>query len=741
MSTLVSTAEPIASRSKITRFFALLVGFAVLCFGVLIGGVQPAYAAGHTVSGKIVFPTSAPANVRQVVDVDEDYETRAGVYLTVYDVIPNSDGSSKGWELGKDANITYNPSSGDWSVADLPNGEYRLAINAWLPGGGNAPGVSEKFTVNNADVVIDTVSITESGRLRAAIGLCGWEQDDQVEHFIKNTATNIVYQLESAQSGDSTPLPLCAPSPSTGIGNWMIPASGIAAGNYIAYTVWNGNTHYYTDTESLASANINDAGIFAVQLWVGRSIMSVVPQQVSSGALTLSGTSTVGETLTADASGWTSGTTFSYQWLRGTTPINGATSKAYVLTPADAGHQVAVRATGKKTNHEPKTVTSAAKTVAAAEFTAAPEPTISGTPKLGNTLTAQIAAWAPVAEDFSYQWLRNDQPIGGATAATYDLSASDVDRQISVRVTGSKAGYDPKTVKSAAKTIEAAEFTSTPAPTISGTAQVGSTLTAKPGTWKPAASKYTYQWLRDGKVLSGATKSKLVLTKADVGAQFSVTVTGTKIGYKTKSNTSAKTAKVVKAAYDAPDESPFNDVKTNYKFYEPIAWMFTEGLSTGVKTSSGRDYQPKVGVSREAMAAFLYRLEGAKDKGPKKSPFADVKPGDKFYNEIAWMYKTGLSTGVKQQSGKPNYAPKAKVSREAMAAFIYRLEEATTKAPKVSPFGDMNSGDKFYKEISWMGTEGLSTGIRQPSGKPFYAPKASVSREAMAAFLFRLETR
>lgn len=40
-----------------------------------------------------------------------------------------------------------------------------------------------------------------------------------------------------------------------------------------------------------------------------------------------------------------------------------------------------------------------------------------------------------------------------------------------------------------------------------------------------------------------------------------------------------------------------------------------------------------------------------------------------------------------------------------------------------------------------MGTEGLSTGIKQHSGRPHYAPKAEVSREAMAAFLFRLETQ
>ncbi|WP_181158504.1 CAP domain-containing protein [Leucobacter massiliensis] len=176
----------------------------------------------------------------------------------------------------------------------------------------------------------------------------------------------------------------------------------------------------------------------------------------------------------------------------------------------------------------------------------------------------------------------------------------------------------------------------------------------------------------------------------------------------------------------------------SHQFYRPITWMYAEGLSTGIKSAAGVRYAPKDGVSREAMAVFLYRMEGATYRGPARSPFVDVRPGDKFYDEIAWMYAEGLSTGIKQASGKPKYAPKATVSREAMAAFIYRLEGARAGVPAVSPFADLRRGDPFYREIAWMYAEGLSTGIKQKSGKPKYAPKARVSREAMAAFLYRL---
>ncbi|QYM77027.1 S-layer homology domain-containing protein [Leucobacter luti] len=186
---------------------------------------------------------------------------------------------------------------------------------------------------------------------------------------------------------------------------------------------------------------------------------------------------------------------------------------------------------------------------------------------------------------------------------------------------------------------------------------------------------------------------------------------------------------------------PFTDVPKGHKFFTEIAWMYSSKLTTGVEQSNGTvKYLPKQNMTREAMAAFLYRAEGAKYVGPKVSPFADVKPGDKFYNEITWMYQQGLSTGIAQASGKPKYAPKSSVTREAMAAFMYRLQGATSGVPKVSPFVDVKSGDKFAKEIAWMYSSKLSTGVEQASGKPKYLPKSSVTREAMAAFLYRMKS-
>lgn len=82
-------------------------------------------------------------------------------------------------------------------------------------------------------------------------------------------------------------------------------------------------------------------------------------------------------------------------------------------------------------------------------------------------------------------------------------------------------------------------------PRITGTAIVGHTLTVQRGTWTPTPSTLTYQWLRNGKAIKGATHTTYRLTAADRGAQLSVTVSGAKTGYTSKSATSSKTPHVL----------------------------------------------------------------------------------------------------------------------------------------------------------------------------------------------------
>ena len=108
---------------------------------------------------------------------------------------------------------------------------------------------------------------------------------------------------------------------------------------------------------------------------------------------------------------------------------------------------------------------------------------------------------------------------------------------------------DSSNVTTISVTVEAVAtpFTSSPAPIISGTAEVGQTLIASTVAWDPVASM-TYQWLADGVALTGATGNTLLLQEAHYGKAISVAGTGTATGYKTTAVTSSATSPVVWAA-------------------------------------------------------------------------------------------------------------------------------------------------------------------------------------------------
>jgi len=164
--------------------------------------------------------------------------------------------------------------------------------------------------------------------------------------------------------------------------------------------------------------------------------------------------------------------------------------------------------------------------------------------KVGKKLTADPGAWGPGEVALSYQWYRAGAKIAKATSSTYKLVAADRGKKITVKVTGTKPGYTTVSKTSVAtKKVAAGSLTSV-TPKISGTVKMGKKLTAKPGTWKPASVKLSYQWLRNGKAIKGATKSVYKLTSKDRGKKVTVKVTGKKAGYTSKSVTSKATKKV-----------------------------------------------------------------------------------------------------------------------------------------------------------------------------------------------------
>ncbi|MGH1979088.1 S-layer homology domain-containing protein [Rothia sp. L_38] len=173
----------------------------------------------------------------------------------------------------------------------------------------------------------------------------------------------------------------------------------------------------------------------------------------------------------------------------------------------------------------------------------------------------------------------------------------------------------------------------------------------------------------------------------------------------------------------------FTDVFPNTGFYQEINWMRTSGISTGWEDGT---YRPWATMNRDAMAAFFYRLAGSPHFiPPTVSPFRDITPYSNFYKEITWLRTTGITTGWTDGT----YRPLTPVTREALASFLYRRAGSPAfTPPRVSPFIDVSPANEHYKAISWMRSMNYARGWSDGT----YRPQEAVTRDAIAAFLYRM---
>lgn len=268
--------------------------------------------------------------------------------------------------------------------------------------------------------------------------------------------------------------------------------------------------------------------------------VTVLHQFTASPAPTVTGTVAVGKTLKVALDPWSpTPDTLTYQWYRGSSAISGATGTSYKLVAADAGKSISVRVTGAKKNYQSVTRSSAAQAVPK-QLTVPSTVAISGTPAVGNTLTASPGTWGPGTVTLKYKWLRDGAAISKATSKTYKVVDADAGHKLSVKITGSREGYTSVS-RTSAEVDAKWEFTASPTPSVSGTVAAGKTLKAVTGTWSPKP-KLTYQWRVDGTAVSGATASTWEVPAWAAGRKVTVSVKGTKADYFTVTRTSASRA-------------------------------------------------------------------------------------------------------------------------------------------------------------------------------------------------------
>ncbi|UFS60859.1 S-layer homology domain-containing protein [Subtercola endophyticus] len=113
--------------------------------------------------------------------------------------------------------------------------------------------------------------------------------------------------------------------------------------------------------------------------------------------------------------------------------------------------------------------------------------------------------------------------------------------------------------------------------------------------------------------------------------------------------------------------------------------------------------------------------------------FTDVPTNATFYPNIQWMARLGLTTGNVQPDGTKTYLPNDPVTRQAMAAFLFRYNGQPFTPPATPSFSDVTTANPFYSAIEWMKSAGISTGNADGT----FHPNDPVTRQDMAAFLAR----
>ena len=176
-----------------------------------------------------------------------------------------------------------------------------------------------------------------------------------------------------------------------------------------------------------------------------------------------------------------------------------------------------------------------------------------------------------------------------------------------------------------------------------------------------------------------------------------------------------------KGAEAAPE---FDDVKPGAFYFDAVQWAVKNGITNGTGKNT---FSPNDVCSRYQIVMFLWRAAGQPEAKAAVS-FADVKPGDIFYEAVQWAVERGITKGTSSTSFSP-YTP---CTRGQIVTFLYR----SAGSPKVSGacnFSDVSSGSFCHDAVIWASSEGITKGTS--AGR--FSPNEGCTRAQVVTFLYR----
>lgn len=255
------------------------------------------------------------------------------------------------------------------------------------------------------------------------------------------------------------------------------------------------------------------------------------PAPTPSLPLTIEGDLRVGEVLRLPDVTWSPvPDQISYTWY---TEGGGGSGPSYTVVPGDVGHRVQLVVQADRDGHVQRTTNIFSDgVVRPGRLARAGAAKVTGKRVVGGRLAVDPGTWTPAADAVAVQWLRAGKPIGAATKRTYRPRPADAGRALSVRVTGTRPGFDPQV-----SVVPVGRIAKAAAPAWKGKkprvvwknrtrgvvkASLGKAkIRKRTGTPKAAVR---FRWLRNGKVIKGANRAVYRVRRADRGARLRLRV-------------------------------------------------------------------------------------------------------------------------------------------------------------------------------------------------------------------------
>lgn len=179
---------------------------------------------------------------------------------------------------------------------------------------------------------------------------------------------------------------------------------------------------------------------------------------------------------------------------------------------------------------------------------------------------------------------------------------------------------------------------------------------------------------------------------------------------------------------------PFADVPSGSWYYDDVAYVYDTGLMTGLTATT---FGPNLSTTRGMIVTILWRMEN-EPAAKHGCPFADVRRGSYYEQAIAWASENGIVTGFDAST----FAPDRAITREQLAAILFRFAayrgmDAVTLRENLSSFQDQAAISAYaVSALNWAVGEGLMQGTGDK-----LEPTGSATRAQVAAMLRRFIQR